>query len=201
MPTIVTLAELKTYLTVAGDAPPAGDDPVLTALIDNVEAVFAGECGRDVSSFIDADSQVEVKDGTGTARLFLDHPIDTLTSVKLGYNSSAPDETLSPTNKTVLVWGQGSRVITRVDGGKFGKAGWPRYVEVAYDNLADIPENAKLAIMEVVASIYANRGSEGMKSETLGSFYTYARDETLTIAGTSSTWQAAVAANIRLVVA
>lgn len=196
MSDLVTLTELKDYL---GDAPATADDDLLTELIANVQALFAADCGRSVDSFVDEDSQVEVHDGTGSAQLFLDHPIVALTSVKLGYNSSAPDETLSVTDKTVLVYGAGDRVIRRVDGGCFGLAGQPRFIEVAYDNAADIPENAKLAIKEVIASVYRSRGSDGMKSETVGSFYSYTRDDAQTIAASNPTWQAAVMANIRTV--
>jgi hypothetical protein len=200
MADLVTLAEMKTYL---GDAPASSDDALLTQLLNDVEALFEAATLRAPGSYTAGEEVTEVKDGTGSPRLYLAYPIaeDGLTSVKLGSNSASPDETLSVTNKAVLVWGEGSRCISRVDGGVFGRVGQPRYVEVVYEHQDDLPEDAKLAIKEVVAAVYRNRGSEGMKSETVGSFYSYTRDDVQAATGESSHWQIAVAANTPVVIA
>jgi hypothetical protein len=171
VPVLVTLAELKTYL---GDAPASSDDTLLGGLIDDVEALFASETGRALSTFQAAGSaRTEVHDGTGSSVLWLDYPIVTLTSVKLGYDASVPDETLTIADKNVLVYAAGERRLMRTDGGRFGRAGQPRYVQVVYDFGADLPDSANLAIKSVVATAYRRRGSEAEKSETLGSFYSH----------------------------
>lgn len=199
MADLVTVAELKTYL---GDAPASSDDALLAALLDNVEALFESATLRAPGSYTAADSdRTEVLDGTGSSRIYLAYPIDVITSIKLGYNSAAPTETIDPTNKLVVVWGNGSRVITRTDGGRFGKLRQPRYIEVVYDHLGDLPADAKLAILDVAAAAYRQRGSEGMKSETLGSFYSYTREDTQSIAATNVNWQIAVANNTPVVLA
>jgi hypothetical protein len=196
VPVLVSLTELKTYL---GDAPASSDDALLTQLLNDVEAQFASECGRTIDSFVDEDSAVEVHDGTGTCDLYLSYPVaeDGLESITLGYDSASPDETLDATDKTVIVYGAGSRRITRVDGGVFGRSGQRRYVEVTYDHQADLPADAKQAIKSVASSVYRNRGSEGMKSETVGNFYSYTRDDTQIAASADSFWRSAIAANAR----
>lgn len=200
MADLVTLAEMKTYL---GDAPALADDALLEQLLDDVEALFESATLRAPGFYTAASDLIEVLDGTGSARLYLTYPLaeDGLTSVKLGHNSASPIETLSVVNGATLVWGEGSRCISRVDGGKFGCAGQPRYVTVEYEHLGNAPEDAKLAIKEVVASVYRNRGSEGMRSETVGSFYSYTRDDAQSVAATNATWQQAVAANTPVVMA
>jgi hypothetical protein len=200
MPDIVTVDELKAYL---GDAPASpGDDDLLESLLDDAEALFESATLRPQGFYTAADTdRTEVLDGTGTRSLFLTYPIAALTSVKLGYDSTSPDETLDLTNKRVVVYGVGSRVITRTDCGRFGWVGQPRYVEVVYDHQGNLPADAKLPIMEVVASIYRNRGSEGMRSETVGSFYSYTRDDVQAVAATNENWKLAVAANTPVVIA
>lgn len=200
MSDIVTLDELKAYL---GDAPASADDTLLTALLDNVEALYERATGRDVGFYTDAATGVtEVLDGSGSPRLYLAYPIDAVTSVKLGYDSAAPDETLDATNKKVVAFGQGSRVLTRTDGGWFGTTSQRRYVEVVYDHQGYLPEDAKLPIMEVVAALYRNRGQEGMRSETVGAFYSYTRDTDIaTVAESNPLWQLSVQANRAVVLA
>lgn len=193
MPVLVPLAELKTYL---GDAPAASDDALLTQLIDDVEALFASETGRTIASFIAAGSaRTEVKDGTGSYDLFLDYPIAALTSVKLGYDASSPDETLAIADKNVLLYAVGSRQLTRSDGGRFGRAGQRRYVQVVYDNAADLATDSHLAIKSVASMAYRRRGSEDVKSETAGNFYSHTM--VADIAASDPFWKTAVTANRR----
>lgn len=195
MPTLVTLWELKTYL---GDAPASADDAVLEQLLDDVEACFARDCGRALSSFQAADpARTEVRDGTGSPDLYLDYPVDVLTSVTLGYDPASPDETLTIADKRVLVYAAGERRLSRTDGGRFGRVGQRRYVRVVYGAAADLPADSKIAIKSVTAMAYRRRGSEAEKSETLGSFYSHTLvDE---IATTDPFWVAAVAASRRTV--
>ena len=194
MPALVTLAEIKSYL---GDAPASADDALLTQLIDDVEALFASETGRTLDSFVDAATRVEVLDGTGSADLYLDYPIATsgLTSITLGTNAAAPDETLTVADLAVLVYAAGSRRIARVDGGVFGRSGQRRSVTVTYAHADDLAADARLAIKSVAAMAYRRRGSEAEKSETLGGFYSH------TLANSAAAddpfWRAAVMSNAR----
>lgn len=199
MSDLVTLDELKLYL---GDAPASSDDVLLQALLDDIEAFFESATLRAPGYYTAAATgRTEVHDGTGSKRLYLDYPIDVLTSVKLGHDSAAPLETLNVADKSVIVWGQGSRVISRVARwGRFGCVGDPRYVEVVYDHLGNLPEDAKLAIKSVASSVYRNRGSEGMKSETVGSFYSYTREDITAATASDPFWAAAVAANTPAVI-
>jgi hypothetical protein len=193
VPVLVTRAELKTYL---GDAPASADDTLLDAIIDDVEALFASETGRTISSFIAAGTgRVEVLDGSDSRDLFVDYPITALTSVTLGYTASAWDETLAVADKNVLVYAVGGRKISRTDGGTWGRFGRSRYVTVTYDYAADLAPSAKLAIKSVSAMAYRRRGSEAEKSETLGSFYSHTLVNDAAV--DDPFWRAAVAANGR----
>jgi hypothetical protein len=200
MPDLVTLAELKTYL---GDAPASTDDVVLTELLDHVEALFESETLRAPGSYTAAaTARTEVLDATGTSRLYVAYPISALTSIKLGYDAAAPTETLAVANKAVVVYGVGARVITRTDGGKFGTVGQSRYVQVVYDHLGNLPEDAKIAIKRACALIYRQRGSEDVASESAGSFYSrdmarFGRD----FVGDDPIWRMAVVANTPVVIA
>src|SRR5262249_10202226 len=141
-------------------------------LLDEVQAIFESATGREIVGFIAAaGGRTEVRDGNGLPDLKLDYPIAAVTSVKLGYDSATPDEILAVGNKRVLVFGVGQRRLSRVDGGVFGAAGRPRYVEVIYDHQGDMPTSAKLAIESVAATAYQRRGSEELRSETVGNFY------------------------------
>lgn len=193
MPDLVTLTELKTYL---GDAPASADDALLTELLDNVEALFETATGRAVGSLQAAGTaRTEVHDGTGSCDLYLDYPVATLTSIKLGNDPAVPDETLTIADKNVIVYSATSRRVTRTDGGTFGRAGQPRYIQVVYDFGAELPAGAKLAIKSVAALAYRRRGSEEVKSETVGAFYSRTMiDE---IATAEPFWRAAVQANLR----
>lgn len=165
-------------------------DQVLRDLIDRVEAFFVADCGREEEPFQEAQAaRVERQNGTGMARLWLDYPVSVLTTVKLGYNSTVPDETLSVSDRTKLVWDAGQRWIERVDGGVFGHQGQPSYIEVKYDAAADVPIDAGLAIVRGVAAIYEQRGAEDVTNETIGG---YRADLASVLAG-DAVWQRAVA--------
>jgi hypothetical protein len=196
MSDIVTLDELKLYL---GDAPASADDELLQALLDNVEAMYERDTLHELGFYTAAATgRTEIKEGTGSKSLWLDYPVDVLTSVTLGYDSS---EVLNLADRTVIYYSTGSRKLTRTDGGWFGDVGQAGYVEVVYDHLGNLPEDAKLPIMEVVASLYRNRSAEGMKSETLGAFYSYTKDDAQASAATNVNWQASVALNRQMVIA
>lgn len=152
-------------------------DPVALDLADRLEAKLVSECNRTHRPFSRAQSaRSERHDGTGRTTLWLDYPIAALTSVKLGYNVSSPDETLDVTDQTLLVWTVGSPKLERVDGRTFGVAPWPGYppltgyVTVVYDAAADLPDDAGLAVLSETARIFNNLGSEGLAAERIGGY-------------------------------
>lgn len=194
---LVTLAELKDYL---GDAPASSADSLLTEILANVQSIFEAETGRVAGAYQAAGTaRTEVRDGTGTNELYLSYPVAALTSVKLGFDSAVPDETLTVSDKKVIVFSSTSRRISRTDGGTFGKQGQPRYVEVVYDYGSDLPDSAKLGIKSVCATAYRRRGSEDVKSETVGSFYS--RTVLDDITKSDPFWQMAVGASFRMSIA
>jgi hypothetical protein len=194
MSDFVDLADLKTYL---GDAPASSDDALLQDLLDEIEALFLNECGRSESTA--PGDVVEVLDGTGTSELYLEFPIaeDGLTSIKLGYNVRlARRDARGQLIGAVLVYGEGSRVVRRTDGGTFGRGGEPRYVTVEYEHQGDEVIGAELAIKRACALVYRQRGSEDVADESVGSFYSrtmakFGRD----FVGDDPIWRMAVAAN------
>lgn len=166
--------------------------PIVERLIDQVEALFLAHANRRERPFQAAQTaRVEVHDGTGTATLWLDYPLAALTAVKIGADSTAPDETLTVADLTVLRYGIGGRRLQRVDGGCFGTAGDPRVVHVTYNAQADLPQTAAVAILRAVAAIYRQRGAEGSASERVGGFAADLSDWTKE----DATWRDAVAAH------
>jgi hypothetical protein len=196
---IVTLSELQDYL---GGTFTSEDDELLSALLDNVEAMYERDTLHPAGFYQAADTGVTVVlNGTGSSYLYLPYAIDDITSISLGYDSGSPLESLDVASPSVVSYGVGERVVVRTDGGWFGSISQRRYVHVVYDHLGNVPEDAKLPIMEVVASLYRNSGSEGMKSETLGGFYSYTVDEAQAQAATNVNWQQSVALNRPVVLA
>ena len=192
MPDLVSLAELQTFLELTSGT----DDTLLTDLLDHVEGLFESETGRKDAPFIAAaNARSEVRDGTGSAEVYLDYPISTVTSISLGFDSSNFDDTLAPADPDIVVWGAGSRKIERVDGGIFGRLNKPRYLTIVYDFQADLPEEAQLAIKRVVSQVYRQRGSEDATREQIGSYIRtiskLVKDDPL--------WRRAVAGNSRRV--
>jgi hypothetical protein len=162
---LVTLQQLKDYL---GETD-AQNDEVLRVILDETEALFLRKCGRSAVPFSAAQTaRVEKQRGTESAVLHLDYPIAALTSVVLGFDTAAPDETLTVADKKVLIYEVGKAHLTRVDGGAWGRFGAPAYVHVTYNAQAELPEDAALAVMLRAAGIFRQRSFEGMESETVG---------------------------------
>lgn len=192
MPDLVSLEDLQTFLELSGGT----DDDLLTDLLDHAEGLFESETGRKEAPFVTSGTaRSEVRDGTGSAEVYLDYPISDVASISLGFDSSAFDDTLDPDDPDIVVWGAGSRKIERVDGGIFGRLDKPRYLTIVYDFQADLPEEAQLAIKRVVAQVYRQRGSEDATREQIGSYIRtiskLVKDDPL--------WRRAVAGNRRRV--
>jgi hypothetical protein len=165
---LVPVEELQAFLNV----PEGTDEDVLLALIDVVQSLFEAACNRHERPFMASAVRTEVRDGTGSSALFLDYPISALTSVTLGYNAAAPEETLDVADKSVLVWGANGERIMRVDGGVFGELDQPRYVQVVYTTADHFPAPARLAVLRGAAAVYRQRGSEDARTERLGGYST-----------------------------
>lgn len=182
---LVTLAELKTFLGVTAST----DDALLQSILDVVEQQFLAECNRRERPFVAsaANNRAEVRDGNGSHVLTLDYAISDVDSIKLGFDSSDPDEELDPDDVEEVVWVAGKRTITRTDGGSWGWVDAPRYIHVQYDTQADAPDVPKTALKRMCGLIYRQLGSEGSSRESLAN---YTRD----LARDDSIWMAAVAA-------
>jgi hypothetical protein len=168
--TLVPIADALAYLADVDEDDEAAV-ALLTQLVDDVEATFLAQCGRPEQAFGAAESgREEVYDGNGQATLYLERNIEALTSVKLGYDSSDPDETLDVADQTELNWRAGDNRLVRLDGGVFGCIGQPNFVEVTYDAAAELPRDAALAITNAVATIWRKLGSEGVVSERTGPY-------------------------------
>jgi hypothetical protein len=165
---LVSATTLLGFLALGEDE--AGADQAV-ALAGQVESLLLAQCRRTGRPFQAASAaRTERRDGTGGASCWLDYPIAALTSVKLGYDSSAPIETLTVTDPAVLVWRVGSKRLTRVDGGIFGSFGAPLWIQAVYDTAADLPDDAALAVLRVTAAIWRQRGAEDVKSERVGGY-------------------------------
>lgn len=164
---LVPVSEAMEYLGVED----AQELPIVEQLVDQVEALFLTQCGRRDRPFQAAESaRVEVHDGTGTPLLFVQYPIAALISIVIGPDPLAPVETLTVGSVDVLRYAAGRTRLHRVDGGTFGTAGDPRVVHVTYDAQADLPLDAQLAILRVMAAVYRRRGSEEAGAERMGGF-------------------------------
>lgn len=166
MADLVTLPQFKTFLLETGSA----NDALLEIILDSVEDLFESACGRTETPFQAADTRVEVRDGTGSTILYLDYPIDDVASIKIGADPADPDETLDPTDLTVVSWRQGRRRIVRLDGRSWGAAGVPNCVHITYDTGDELPATVALALMRVGAAVYRQIGSEDVKSDRTGSY-------------------------------
>lgn len=190
MADLVSAPEMLAFL----GNPEGVDRTLLESILDGVEDSFEAACNRRERPFQEAPDvdRLEVRDGTGTASLFLDYPIESLTSITLGRSAASPDETLDTNDVDVLVYEAGSRRIMRTDGGTFGCVGSPRYVRVTYRPQADLPYLAALAVKRATATIFRQLGSEDSTSERLG---TFSRELLEVFGENDSVWRAAVRAN------
>ena len=151
--------------------------------------LFERLCDRAHAPFSDAiATRVEMHDGTGGAELWLDYPVQSLTSITIGRNPAAPDESLTVGDVNVLSSAVGERRIVRVDGGEFGALDEPRIVQVTYATTDDLPADAQMAVLRVIAQTFRQRGSEDASSENVSG---YARTMA-NLAAQDEIWLAAV---------
>ena len=164
MADLVTLNEAKDWMRVTD----ATEDTELQDVLDSLEDTFEEETNRlDIPFRAAQTARLEVRDGTGSKRLWLDYPISTVTTIELGRDSADRDDTLDPTDVDEVVFKVGDRRISRTDGGIWGKRDNPLYVNVTYDAQADLPRMAKNAIIRLTAAFWRQRGVEGLSTRKL----------------------------------
>lgn len=160
-----------TDLKLALEETSTDSDQLYAQLIEQVQAIFEGECNRHERPFSAAmAARTEVHDGTGATELFTDYPIAALTALLIGADPTDPDETLDTTDLSVVRFGAGKRRIARVDGGFFGTEGDPRTVHLTYATAADLPKTAKAAVIAGCKVIVARLGAEGVAAERIGAY-------------------------------
>ena len=156
---LVSLVEVKAWLGITSST----DDALLTDLADRVEVILEQVKRR---TFVAAAAGVSIKiDGMGTPYVWLDRPVGTLTNVKIGLDATTPDETLVAGARTVIAVG---RRIVRQDGGFFPRG--VANVQVTFDAADQLDKDAKQAVLDGVALLYRQRGSEDANSEGAGLF-------------------------------
>lgn len=192
MADLVSLPEIVRFLGLDSGT----DEELLGELLDHVEGLFEAETGRRRKPFVASATRTEYQDGSGSPVLWLDYPLSTLTSVKLGHDATDPVETLTIGDSDILTYEVGSRRLARTDGGVFGRAGQERYVQIVYTHQADLPEDAQLAIKSACALLYRRRGSEDVKDSSLSGY-----SQTLATLSDDPCWSRAVAAHRRVVLA
>lgn len=173
MPDLVTLQEFKDHI---GDTSsmdfdtPQGADDYLTSLLDRVEDLLEREVGLDFHAA--GTGRVETHDGHGSDWIYVERPVDTLTSIKIGFDPNDPDETLDTVPDDIqAVKPRGSSradKVARRDGGVFPRG--TANLHVTYDHDAYKPAAAKAALLEGAAYILRRRGSEHAASRTVGEF-------------------------------
>lgn len=165
---LATLAEMKAHLGVGATSPQdfadvSSFETFLQDLMDNTEELLEGDCRE---SF-EAGSSItdEPVDGTGTEIIYVRQPIATMTSVKIGEDETAPDDTLD-SFPDELDFEVGKRFVLRRGGDV-----WPRgrrNLYVTYVSQSYAPLVAKQAFYEGVAFLYRRRGKEHVSSATVG---------------------------------
>lgn len=155
---LVSVAEVKAWLGITDSS----QDTFLTELADRVEAILEQVKRR---TFAPSGSVSLTVDGTGQPWVWVERSISTLTTVKIGIDAAAPDETLTAGARVVIAQG---RRIYRQDGGIFPRG--VANVQVNGTAGAQLDPDAKQAVLEGVAMVYRMRGSEDAASESIGAF-------------------------------
>lgn len=214
MAPLVSLADVWTHLEVEEGT----DGPRLQKLIAGYTAEINRACDRSEAPFCDAiDSRTEVREGVTGYRLFLDYPIDTITSIKIGRSFASPDVELNPADPEQVTFDVGRNELVRTDGNYWDQSldtllswsrggplngdptrrGPPPRVQIIYKTKDFRPAEVQQAVILAVAAAYNQQGSDGVKSESLGNYsYTMASLSDGSPLGTA--WQGAIALHRRL---
>lgn len=168
-------------------------DTLLTRFLVQVESAFLSATGRQDRPFAAANGETpitEIHDGTGTAFLFTNQAIASITSIVIGRNPALPEETVDLSDVLVTA---GTNMIRRSDGGTFGVLDALGVVHVTYTTAVDAPLDVQLAITRAAAALYLQRGAEDVRAESEGGV----RSE-LASPFDDLTWRDAVAAHREL---
>jgi hypothetical protein len=163
---LVTYDEQADFL----DIPAGTDKELIEDLLAQTTALFEKQVGRTSAPFGPAQTgRIEIHQGDpGSAVLTLDYPIASITSIGVGRDVALPDETITPSDTSMVVWQVGQPEIARVDGGYWHRW-YPTWVKVVYNTQEYYPADVKLAVKRMVATIYQHRGKEGYTALTRGS--------------------------------
>ncbi len=178
MADLVSLDEMKAFINT-DRARAQEENGVLDMTLDQIEALLEADLNRTEVPFQEAEAgRIEDQDGTGSPTVWVDYPIDTVTTIELGHDPAEPIETLDPTNPEEVAIIPGDRRIRRVSspsthglevrtrrrrrgrGPAFGPWNEPLFVHVTYDTRDDLPDAAKLAVVRGTTLIWAQRGME-----------------------------------------
>lgn len=187
---LVTYDEAAEFLGV----PSGTDKQLIEDLLAQTTALFENEVGRSNAPYGAAQTgRTEIIEASpGSSIITLDYPIASITSIVSGRDVAFPDETITPSDTSTVIWQVGSRTLARVDGGYWNR--WtPTWVKVVYNTQAYQPADVKLAIKQKVAEIYLHRDKLGFSSVTRGA-RSWSMAET---AGVSSAWDKTISAHRR----
>lgn len=173
---MLALEELKDWLKVEGD----DDDTALRALEQRAVAFLEAETGRYLRAA--AETTVYVS-GRGTRELHLPdppaaeaeivqvveraYPGDTGTTITAADDDGFVVRSASLVRKGGYRWQRGYEYEVTYERGYAADASEPDY-------LTDAPEVARQAVLDLVALKWRGRGSEALRSETIGG-YSYTR--------------------------
>lgn len=178
-------------------------EDLLTSLLDGAESLFEADTGRSAIPFLAAQSgRVEIRDGSRSRKLWLDYPVSAVTAAVIGVDVASPDVTLTVADARSIVWRVGKRELVRTDGGCW-QSGCPSFVKVTYNAQADLPEDAKAAVLRLAAAMWGQRSTltAGVASETLDNYsVTYVTQSAFAeVARQDPAWAIAVSRHRRLV--
>lgn len=157
---LVTLADFKSYLKYDKN----DEDVVLQALLDAVEAHLADL--TDQTFAVGGAVADEEHSGDGGINLFLRRPASAITSVKVSRarDFGNPDVTIPATD--LLVDPTNAQCIVRFQNGVFPRGTFN--LAATYTAAANTPEVAIEAVKEGAALLWRIRGSEHVRSQSLG---------------------------------
>jgi hypothetical protein len=185
-------------------------DDYLAFLLDQAEALFTTATNRADIPFQDAEAdRVEIIEAPTGRSLWLDYRVAEVTDVIVGSDLLNPEVTLDPTDASEVIWRAGKRDLVRMDATwrcRAPKDAVPIFVQVTYDTQADLPDDAKAAVLSLAAAGYhgAATASGTIQSETLDNYsVSYATaQQAMTLAQASDpAWAIAVARHKRLTLA
>lgn len=184
MSVLVTVAQLKSYLRYDK----TDQDTELQAILDAVEELLADLTDQ---TFAAAGPVTDENySGDGTNVLLLRRPASSVTSVKVSAarTPNNPDVTI-PASDLVIDPGNKRRLI-RFQGGSFPRGVLNLFV--TYQAADNLPEIAKQAVKQAAAFIHRRRGSEHVRSQSLGDLGSQVLVEEAQSLWSQPFWRAAV---------